>query len=1084
MERMGPDQFPPPPDQPSPLDRGEASRKEEKDEYWTPEREAIKKRREEAPEGEKPAPKKSKGLISKLARETKEAVRSTAKTAGKILSGQALREAADVLEEQVKVEAARDKAKRVAASAKAELESYLKRVGLRHGEQVRVSRSSGGVEEGWRVAAFDKESGKVRVVKEGEGGALAAEKRIPLAEFLTLNPRKNGRGFGGQVDRFLRATKAGLKGAKEGYQEKRAERKAGKKEKPVSRELSPDDVTKSLKTTDLLTDARFAISAKLEMAKDVLLAQAKEVAKSISDKNERRQLLSRIKAFEAEIKQGGKPKKERAVVTEKPAEKRERRRSELTPEQMNEILRKGYEARVAAGKEGYTRGVESKQIKELRPKIEAFEKAREKFAGAEAAYNRSALLGGLLAWTPEAKKRKAAYETARAEYDIARAEYIGEKTWRFLKEKTRVAEAEAERKTKGLGWLGKGIDLSRNFWRKLGEANLEAGLTKIAESREERYELRELPKWAHVVLRAISARTFISLGLFGVGVGLGGSVVGLGALAARRFFSGGGTAFGLYDLMNNFSRIKATSVDDRNISRMGTMEVEKLMANFEGQAMINGHRLVKDKIYLKLRAELQKRAEFDSKIFEIRDRIENSDKEIRAAAGKILKGKLRQGVIAAGAGFLVGSGAIAKAWGGIKELIQGTPAAELTPEDVARATGPRAPALDRDTVQEAIRNEPRLSKPALDSAEQAPSGGGAVRAAAEQPTARAVTPPAETTATERVVTPRAEAPVQVHPETPAGRPVAPRVEAPAGAARAAAEHAAAPPARAAVETFSPAVIERGGNAWEAARSFIGEGSGKINEQEFWAAWGKSSVELPSGARVPIAELGLVHEGDSVVYNAATQTFEIIDSPADQLHIGSNEDLLNAFKAAERPVPQWLQESLHVDNAGNPVRIIEHIDIKPEVIAGPSPELSLRSIDLSGVSQEVRFGVPGVGSAHGHFVYDSFGRVSDVVIEGRGNAATTMQLFKVRDYVDAAEEALREGRLPSGTTGAEAVRGLENRALNIDLMRRITQSVPSQWINRDELTGFMNRRLNRFVEESERLYGDVFKSPQEILRMRN
>lgn len=61
----------------------------------------------------------------------------------------------------------------------------------------------------------------------------------------------------------------------------------------------------------------------------------------------------------------------------------------------------------------------------------------------------------------------------------------------------------------------------------------------------------------------------------------------------------------------------------------------------------------------------------------------------------------------------------------------------------------------------------------------------------------------------------------------------------------------------------PVTIERGGNIWSSAKD-IAEKAG-LSKEEFAAAWGESTVKLSDGRIIPIAELNLVHEGDTLSY---------------------------------------------------------------------------------------------------------------------------------------------------------------------------------------------------------------------------
>ncbi len=61
----------------------------------------------------------------------------------------------------------------------------------------------------------------------------------------------------------------------------------------------------------------------------------------------------------------------------------------------------------------------------------------------------------------------------------------------------------------------------------------------------------------------------------------------------------------------------------------------------------------------------------------------------------------------------------------------------------------------------------------------------------------------------------------------------------------------------------PVTIEHGGNIWSSAKD-IAEKAG-LSKEQFAAAWGESTVKLPDGRVIPIAELNLVHEGDTLSY---------------------------------------------------------------------------------------------------------------------------------------------------------------------------------------------------------------------------
>jgi len=68
---------------------------------------------------------------------------------------------------------------------------------------------------------------------------------------------------------------------------------------------------------------------------------------------------------------------------------------------------------------------------------------------------------------------------------------------------------------------------------------------------------------------------------------------------------------------------------------------------------------------------------------------------------------------------------------------------------------------------------------------------------------------------------------------------------------------------AALEVPEVVTIEQGGNIWSSAHE-AAEKAG-LSKGQFAEAWGNSTVTLPDGREIPIAELNLVHEGDTLSY---------------------------------------------------------------------------------------------------------------------------------------------------------------------------------------------------------------------------
>ncbi|MBI3305287.1 hypothetical protein HYZ80_03135 [Candidatus Parcubacteria bacterium] len=98
-----------------------------------------------------------------------------------------------------------------------------------------------------------------------------------------------------------------------------------------------------------------------------------------------------------------------------------------------------------------------------------------------------------------------------------------------------------------------------------------------------------------------------------------------------------------------------------------------------------------------------------------------------------------------------------------------------------------------------------------------------------------------------------------------------------------------------------ATIEQGGNVWDAAKSLVGAGEGKISAKEFAAAWEQSVQHLPD----------LVHPGDVVKFVSAAEGapahFEVI--PESGLATGTAKDLADIYRRLGKEVPEWLQEKI-------------------------------------------------------------------------------------------------------------------------------------------------------------------------------
>jgi hypothetical protein len=111
-------------------------------------------------------------------------------------------------------------------------------------------------------------------------------------------------------------------------------------------------------------------------------------------------------------------------------------------------------------------------------------------------------------------------------------------------------------------------------------------------------------------------------------------------------------------------------------------------------------------------------------------------------------------------------------------------------------------------------------------------------------------------------------------------------------------------------------VEQGGHIWQASYDLVENGA--ITEEQFAEVWSnpESMVTLESGQEIHISETGLSHAGDQVVYVAeAGDTpahFEVIDFAEDEVYLGSNEDLAEAFRQKGIALPEWLNKALGIE----------------------------------------------------------------------------------------------------------------------------------------------------------------------------
>lgn len=87
-----------------------------------------------------------------------------------------------------------------------------------------------------------------------------------------------------------------------------------------------------------------------------------------------------------------------------------------------------------------------------------------------------------------------------------------------------------------------------------------------------------------------------------------------------------------------------------------------------------------------------------------------------------------------------------------------------------------------------------------------------------------------------------------------------------------------------------ATIGKGGNIWEASRSLIGEGEGKISKEQWLEAWEKSGL----------ADKGFVKPGATVHFDAAEGLLKVSEAK-------DNEFLYQALQKEGKPIPGWLED---------------------------------------------------------------------------------------------------------------------------------------------------------------------------------
>jgi len=523
---------------------------------------------------------------------------------------------------------------------------------------------------------------------------------------------------------------------------------------------------------------------------------------------------------------------------------------------------------------------------EIREKIMTLRGARNKLAIIHE--KRQGFLG---------KRYEEAYQEALADYEAKRAEYVGAKAWRVLKEKKSLAEEKAEVHAGGK------FEKVRKAWRWMGDKNLDNFLKGT------KFEAKSRP--VKFLARVASLRTAASLSLLGVGAWAGAGIASLGALSARRAFSGTSTGLASYDLMRNISDNRALSFKEEDLARMSVDDMQQRMSIFEARARLSGKRIVRSEDYQSLRRAMHKRLkegetegdlgeEYQNLLDMTKDEfLEYLDDNLSKEETSLSKSDKRKKITATAIGLFVGSGMLGKMFGdkeGVPEGVSGD-SPDIPNEVLEEAQSGPELVMERPGLVRA----PDLSDPSETLSQVKEGGFQGFDVFGEE-----VKPGFSPDFGEKL-----SAVAENMPEN--------------------------------IEGIA-STIKEGGSLWQAGKELVK--GGHITNEQFAEAWSSSEsvVNLASGETVHISEAGLSHAGDQIVYVAATDSvpahFEVVDYVKDGLHIGSNEDLVEAFTSQGKDVPEWLKgatESVGLDEDAEEAisKIIEDGDVPENMISEES-----------------------------------------------------------------------------------------------------------------------------------------------------
>ncbi|NQV00876.1 MAG: hypothetical protein HQ537_02030 [Parcubacteria group bacterium] len=273
------------------------------------------------------------------------------------------------------------------------------------------------------------------------------------------------------------------------------------------------------------------------------------------------------------------------------------------------------------------------------------DKAREKFIKAEKAFEKyKALTGDISKIFKKGEKVqvKEEYENAKQEYEQARAEHVTEHLDKFINERMELADSRAEKFEKGK-------------WKKVWDwAGKELSVYNFL---EKKFDWKVENKLGRFLAKGFNARTIVSLGLLGTGIGFGiGSAVGISALVGRRVYAGLATGMGSYELLRMFGE-KYPHLTEKKLESMDYNDAEGMMAKYEIRAKLKGEKISENKNYQKLKDKYLELliGEKDKANKKADVLIKAADKQLEIAAKGAKRNANIRKVFAVSAGIFIGS---------------------------------------------------------------------------------------------------------------------------------------------------------------------------------------------------------------------------------------------------------------------------------------------------------------------------------------------------------------------------------------------------------------------------------------------